>query len=184
MIRELNKKEDKSTSNSPLSNWLETLIQKSFYSITTNVCMTAVFILSAIIPTRINNIDPRNLTMFPDYLLVHALDHYLPQLMVCHVVMMYYYKTPQLRDFYKREWLDFFDSLKRKWGVQIGLASSFFVVLACLLPAQNGLNQHCQASVHCSKQCHHLTSAGSKLSLKIFLVMLGFELGAAGWDGL
>ena len=42
----------------------------------------------------------------------------------------------------------------------------FFVVFPCHYPVLDGFDQHYQASVHCSKQFHWLTSATSKYPLE------------------
>ena len=54
---------------------------------------------------------------------------------------------------------------------------NIFKVLACDQPVLDGFNWHNQASVHCSKQCHQLSSATSR---EKFLGTPIIELGVGG----
>ena len=78
--------------------------------------MSAVYVMSSLVPTTLNNIDPRKLSVFPNYLVIYTLHHYDPQLLTGLIVLVYYSKSQQLRDFFKREWLEMFRYFKKEWG--------------------------------------------------------------------
>ena len=82
------------------------------FSFTTHVSLSVLFILSSMTPVLVNNMDPRKIDIFPNYLLIYAMHHYNPQLLIGLVVLMYYLKSPQLWEFYKREWIDIFHFIR------------------------------------------------------------------------
>ena len=73
--------------------------------------MVFLLIISSIVPAEINIMDPRQLATYPNYLLIYAMHHYNPQLLAILVTIMYYSKSPQLVNFHKRLWTEFFRSL-------------------------------------------------------------------------
>ena len=66
---------------------------------TTNLISLLLLVMSSSGPAIINTIEPIVLDKYPNFLLVHFVHHYSPQVVLFSTGLMYYVKNPALRTF-------------------------------------------------------------------------------------
>ena len=76
-----------------------------------------LIVFSAISTTTINRMDPRKIDIYPNYLWVYALHHYLPQSIFITVVILLYSRNSCLVKFHKRQYSEFKSLMVKKIGL-------------------------------------------------------------------
>jgi hypothetical protein len=75
--------------------------QNLFTFTTYGVALLLVFLLSYI-PTKVNLLEGEELDAYPNYILVYALHHYFPQIIICTLTLTFFHGKPLMR---KKVWL-------------------------------------------------------------------------------
>ena len=76
--------------------------------------MIVLLIISAVVPAKINSVDPSQLHIYPNYLFVYS-HHFLNiGAGTMTVVLIYYFKNRKLWTFYKRQCTEFCEFIKEK----------------------------------------------------------------------
>ena len=93
-----------------------------------------IFTLHSKYPNAVHDYFWSFLPILPNHPLIYAVHHYNPQLLSSLVVVMYYNNSPQLIDFYKTRWTEFYHMPKKledngeRWIFKYGPFPAFLYV--------------------------------------------------------
>jgi hypothetical protein len=84
----------------------------NIFSLTSNAVTVIVITLSGVVPGIINNIDPFKLDDYPNYLWIYLHHHITAEAGILANVLIYYIKRGSLINYFKRECLELFETLR------------------------------------------------------------------------